>query len=83
MSELTSDNLHDVVSKLVGPIRPIGETREDGRRFANLQLLTELIDKLVIDVDEVGTENKGRPEHSRDKAGRHASGFLADLGIEE
>lgn len=34
--------LHEVVMKLVGPVMPAGETREDERRLENMKALTEL-----------------------------------------
>ena len=72
--------LVDIVRKLVGPIDPIGETNSDANRFANLQVMTNLVDKLIGDIDRVAS-NKDRAEYSIQKAGKYANKFMDDLGI--
>ena len=72
----------DIVRKLIGPIEPVGETNADNQRFENLQVLTELVDRLVFDIDQVGMQ-KNRTEYSIKRAGEFADKFLTDLGIEE
>ena len=74
--------IYDVVIKLVGPVKPVGETYEDDRRFENLKVLTALVDKLLTDIDTVGME-KSRVEFSRNRAGKYADDFLTKIGIEE
>ena len=74
--------LIDVVRKLIGPVDPVGETNADDQRFKNLQVLTELVDRLVFDIDQVGMQ-KNRAEYSRNRAGQFADKFLTDLGITE
>ena len=74
---------YDVVKKLIGEINPVGETYEDSVRYANLIAMTELVDKLIYDIDHVATVNKERIEFSRKQAGKFASKFLDDLGISE
>ena len=75
--------LHDVVKKLVGEIKPVGETREDDRRFENLKAMTGLVDLLLTDIDEVSHRNADRVEFSMKRAGEHANKFLTRMGIEE
>jgi hypothetical protein len=70
--------IHEVVKKLIGPIQPIGKTSVDQIRFNNLQQMTRLIDLLLGDVDRVSV-NKGRPEHSMNKAGEYAVNFVDDI----
>ena len=67
--------LIDVVRKLAGPIRPIGETREDESRYKNLEAIIDLVDLLLDDIEEVSI-NKSRQEHSMKKAGDRANDFL-------
>ena len=76
-------DMHDVVTKLTGPIKPVGETNADNERFENLKELTDLVNKLVTDIDGVGYNNKDRVEFSRKRAGEYANDFLTKLGIEE
>ena len=74
--------LYDVVSRLIGPTKPIGETGEDERRFSNLQELSNLVDCLIVDLDSI-SQYKRRQEYSMKKAGEYASKALDDLGIKE
>jgi len=75
-------DLYDIVKKLTGEINPVGEFNEDNKRFENLKVVTELVEKLIIDIDEV-TIIKDRHEYSMNKAGIFAKEFLDSLGIEE
>ena len=75
--------LYDIVNKLVGPTRPIGDSVEDAKRLANLKKLTELVDKLLTDIDHIADEFVHREEWSMKQAGRHCAAFLDTLGIRE
>ena len=70
--------LYDVVKKLVGSIKPIGETDEDNKRFENLKVMTNLVDKLLFDINCVALR-KERHEYSMKKAGEYADTFLKDV----
>ncbi len=74
--------LVDVVRKLVGPVEPVGETREDERRYANLQVMAALLRDLLSDVDGVA-RNRTSHEFSVKRAGEYASKFLCNVGIDE
>lgn len=71
---------YEVVQKLIGPIKPVGEHHADEKRFENLKAMCELVDKLVTDIDEV-IPNKNRIEASMKRAGEYADNFLTNLGI--
>ena len=74
--------IYDVTVKLVGPINPIGETQTDNERFENLKTMTDLVDKLLTDIDAV-ISNKSRHEFSMKKAGEYADEFFDRLNIKE
>jgi len=74
--------IYEVVKKLIGKIKPIGETNIDNTRFNNLKILTELVDKLIYDIDSI-IPYKNKPEHSMKKAGNFADKFFDNLGITE
>ena len=67
--------LHEIVMKLVGPVMPVGETREDERRLENMKALTELVDRLLFEVDAV-SQNADRVEASMKAVGVHARDFM-------
>lgn len=74
--------IHEIVKKLVGTIRPAGDSTIDPGRFENLKAMTELVTLLVEDIDDVAFENKNSHEFSVKQAGEFAHKFLTDdLGI--
>lgn len=75
--------IHDIVKKLVGPINPIGETNTDNERFHNLKVMTELVDDLLTEIDDVAYYNKDRQEYSIKRAANYASKFYDKIGIKE
>ena len=79
---MNGDTVYEVVMKLIGEIRPIGESNADRDRFDNLMKLTKLVDKLVYEIDNI-IIYKTRPEYSMKKAGVFADNFLIELGIEQ
>ena len=72
-------DIYDVVTKLIGPIKPVGETNSDNERFENLTNMCNLVDQLLIDIDDVGMQ-KDNYEFSCKRAGRYAAEFLTRIG---
>lgn len=75
--------VHEIVKKLVGPISPVGETTADNRRFENLKAMTQVVDRLLFDINEVAVYNNGRHEYSMKRAGEYAGQFLDNVREEE
>lgn len=74
----------EIVKRLIGPIRPVAETRADEERFENLKEMCDLVNKLVTEIDDVAYENKNRQEYSVKKSADYASNFITKtLGIKE
>jgi len=74
--------IHDAVKKLVGEIDPVGETNEDNRRYENLKVMADLVDKLLTDIDYVAQQG-GSYMSSVSRAGKYASDFYTRIGIVE
>jgi len=68
MEPITADEAYKVITKLIGPINPVGETHIDTGRFDNLKVMTDVVEMLLIDIDKV-TANKDRHEYSMNLAG--------------
>jgi hypothetical protein len=76
--------LYDVVTKLIGNINPVGMSEVDSERLENLKVMTELVEKLITDIDNVDYRNKDSHEYSVKKAADFASDFLSNkIGIKE
>ena len=73
---------YEIVMKLIGPVRPVGETHTDNKRADNLAVLLGLIDKLLDDVHDI--ESYKRDYRASVKhAGETCAEFLDALGIKE
>ena len=76
-----SIDVYEVVTKLIGPIKPVGETHVDDRRYENLKAMADLVDSLLGDLCRVTPEAK-MDEYSRQRAGKYAKEFLINVGID-
>jgi len=68
----------DVVRRLLGPIEPVGESREDERRLHNLEATIDVVDRLMCDINSAADE-ANRTEHSMRVIGQRAKQFLNDI----
>ena len=76
--------LIDIVDKLIGNIKPIGDTAIDEERFENLKAYCELINEMVRKVDDVACENENSTQASVKKANDYIGDFFTNtLGIAE
>ena len=75
-------NIYKIVQKLIGEIRPVGDSRVDAERFENLKAMTGLVDQLLSDIDSV-IPYKNNHQASMKKAGEFADEFFSSLGIDE
>lgn len=68
----------EVVMQLVGPVRAVGDSNVDAHRLANLNHLTEVVDKLVSEI-RLAAVSATREEASMKKIGTTAKEFLESL----
>lgn len=72
----------EIVTKLIGEIRPVGETNTDNQRLENLKVLCGLVEDLAWEIYRVGYDFKDRQEWSLKQASDYAQNFLSNtLGI--
>ena len=76
-------DIHEVAKKLIGQINPIGETNTDDKRFENLKVMTDLIDKLLQDICEIEFSYKHNQEYSMKRACDFAREFLDKTGLSQ
>ena len=79
---MSAFDFYELVTRLTGPIDPVGETNEDHRRLENLKTVCSLVDKLVFDIHEVNVRNAKHYENSRLVAARVAKDFLSRIAAE-
>lgn len=68
----------EIIMKLIGPVRPVGDSGIDNDRYKNLKELCLLVDDLVSEISQVakGIEST---EHSVAVAGSYAYEFIQGL----
>ena len=76
------NDIYDVVIKLTGPIKPVGETYADNERYENLKVMCSLVEKLLFDIDAV-IPNKDSHDYNVKRAGEYAGKFFDKIGIKE
>ncbi len=74
-------DVYEVVTKLIGPVEPVGESRTDAGRYENLGVLCDLIESLSHDLIQVSA-NRERHEHSMKKAGEMAYDRIVNIIVE-
>ena len=73
----SSDEVADIVMKVVGEIEPVGETYTDDARFDHLILLLNTLDILIDEVRFI-LPNIDRNEYSMNRAGQLANKWIKD-----
>ena len=76
---MTTEEIYNVIQKLVGEIVPIGESNVDRERLANLKTLIEVMTMFLREINFVKTHNADRMEHSMKIIAERAALFLDGL----
>lgn len=76
-----SIDAYELVTQLIGPIEPVGESHTDEKRHQNLERMINLADSLVTDIDRVAHEFKNNHQASMKHSSVLASNFLDEIGI--
>ena len=76
--QMKYNTTYDVVKKLIGKIKPVGETTEDNKRYENLEETIDLVESLISDLEEA-SHCKDRVEFSMKKIGKRAFESLQDI----
>ena len=71
----------EIITRIIGPVEPMGKAYIDEGRYENLQDLHTLILDLVSLIKDVSVL-ADRPEYSMSKAGRLSKKILSDIKLE-
>jgi hypothetical protein len=69
---------YEIVSKLIGHVRPVGETDTDITRFSNLKDMINLTELLLEEINTVASFSY-RKEYSIKRAAEYADNFLTSI----
>lgn len=71
-------DFHQIVTKLIGPIKAAGDESLDEARLENLKVTIELVDALIWDI-QLAAKDTTRHEASMRTIGKRAEKALRDL----
>lgn len=71
-------DLGDILLKLIGPIRPVGDCNEDSKRFENLREYCALAEGMVREIQALTKFANGH-EGSVKKAGKYAAHNIEEI----
>lgn len=77
--------VHDIARKLIGQIKPVGETNTDELRFDNLKETCELTLYLIEEIQEVSKieSHEYSVKRSADYAKEFIKDFIKDTNVHE
>ena len=75
---MKTETVIEVVEKLIGDVKAVGETNHDEDAFINLGLMKGVCDALLMDIYE-SSKTKNRHEYSMQKVGSSAYRYLENL----
>ena len=69
---------HELVKKVVGKIRPVGESNTDEERLENLKEMCHLVEMLLMDIVDMVHDNKDDKQGSVRKCVDYAAKFIEE-----
>ena len=79
--EFTSETIYELIQKLTGNIRPVGESNEDEQRLKNVKVFIEVFDKMHVEIDAIGYDYISRPEASMRTIAETCNEYIDSMGI--
>lgn len=70
---------YDVVKKMIGAIRPVGETNTDNERFENLKAMCKLMDEIDTALNDVVWDFRNSQEYLIKRSVEYADNFLKKI----
>lgn len=80
---MEAQQIYEVLTKLIGGIRPQGCSSRDEKSNNNLKTFIEVFDKMHVDIDAVAYDFKDSHEASVKEAANIAEKHLDKMGIEQ
>ena len=81
--EFTPEQIYEIIQKLIGKIRPVGESIEDAERLKNIKTFIQVFEKMHIEIDDIAYQYKDRHEVSIKAIADRCNKHLDSMGIAE
>ena len=79
--EFTSEQIYEIIQKLIGKIRPVGESNQDAERLKNIEIFIQVFDKMHIEIDDIAYQYGDRREASIKAIADRCNKHLDSMGI--
>jgi hypothetical protein len=80
---MTKEIVYEVITKLTGKLRPVGDSSIDEERLTNLKLFIEVFNLMHIEIDDIAYRFHDSPHASIKRIADECSKHLDSMGIEE
>lgn len=80
---MKAEQITEVVEKLIGPIRPVGESNVDADRLENMEEFIKVFAWMHVQIDEVAYDFKDSRAASEKRIADVANAHLNSMGIEQ
>jgi len=78
---MTEEEVYKVITKLIGEIKPVGESNEDSKRLDNVKTFIGVFDRMHTDIDDIAWVFKSDKRASVKKIVDACSNHLDKIGI--
>lgn len=81
--EFNADQIYEIVQKLIGKIRPVGENKQDAERLKNIETFIQVFEKIHIEIDDIAYQYGDRHEASMKAIADRCKKQLDRMGIDD
>jgi len=81
--EFTAEQIYEIIQKLTGKIRPVGESNQDAQRLKNVETFIQVFEKMHIEIDDIAYQYGDRHEASMKAIADRCNKHLDTMGIAE
>ena len=81
--EFTPEQVYEIIQKLIGKIRPVGESNQDAERLKNIETFIQVFEKMHIEIDDIAYKYSDRREASVKAIVDRCDKHLDSMGIIE
>ena len=79
--EFSAEQIYEILQKLIGKIRPVGESNEDKERLKNVQVFIKVFDMMHVEIDDIAYQYGERYEASMKAIADKCNEHLDTMGI--
>ena len=80
---MKSEQIIEVLNKLIGPIEPVADSAIDSDRKKNMELYIEVFKSMHMSIDDIAYRHSESIYHSQKEIGQMAKKQLDEMGIPE